>query len=148
MKILHTSDWHLGRSLYGRKRYVEFTEFLLSPSGEEIFWADYKKSHKGVSSMLGGEMSVNYFYREEDLVLNALDAECNNNKMDESVIHIHAWHTIPFWSKHQFFQKSYAALRINFIDAFSSTGSYCHWIATTPIEEIKRYRDLLLQLGK
>ena len=28
MRILHTSDWHLGRSLYGRKRYEEFTEFL------------------------------------------------------------------------------------------------------------------------
>ena len=28
MKILHTSDWHLGRSLYGRKRYNEFSEFL------------------------------------------------------------------------------------------------------------------------
>ena len=28
MKILHTSDWHLGRSLYGRKRYAEFTAFL------------------------------------------------------------------------------------------------------------------------
>ena len=28
MKILHTSDWHLGRSLYGRKRYEEFTAFL------------------------------------------------------------------------------------------------------------------------
>ncbi len=28
MKILHTSDWHIGRSLYGRKRYDEFTEFL------------------------------------------------------------------------------------------------------------------------
>lgn len=28
MKILHTSDWHLGRSLYGRKRYDEFTNFL------------------------------------------------------------------------------------------------------------------------
>lgn len=28
MKILHTSDWHLGRSLYGRKRYDEFAEFL------------------------------------------------------------------------------------------------------------------------
>lgn len=28
MKILHTSDWHLGRSLYGRKRYEEFSEFL------------------------------------------------------------------------------------------------------------------------
>ena len=28
MKILHTSDWHLGRSLYGRKRYEEFKLFL------------------------------------------------------------------------------------------------------------------------
>ena len=28
MKILHTSDWHLGRSLYGRKRYDEFEQFL------------------------------------------------------------------------------------------------------------------------
>jgi DNA repair protein SbcD/Mre11 len=28
MKILHTSDWHLGRALYGRKRYAEFEYFL------------------------------------------------------------------------------------------------------------------------
>ena len=28
MKILHTSDWHLGRTLYGRKRYDEFALFL------------------------------------------------------------------------------------------------------------------------
>jgi exonuclease SbcD len=28
MKILHTSDWHLGRALYGRKRYEEFAAFL------------------------------------------------------------------------------------------------------------------------
>lgn len=28
MKILHTSDWHLGRSLYGKKRYEEFETFL------------------------------------------------------------------------------------------------------------------------
>ncbi|HKM14296.1 MAG TPA: exonuclease SbcCD subunit D C-terminal domain-containing protein [Marinospirillum sp.] len=28
MKILHTSDWHLGRSLYGRRRYDEFESFL------------------------------------------------------------------------------------------------------------------------
>ncbi len=28
MKILHTSDWHLGRSLFGRKRYDEFSAFL------------------------------------------------------------------------------------------------------------------------
>lgn len=28
MKFLHTSDWHLGRTLYGRKRYTEFSAFL------------------------------------------------------------------------------------------------------------------------
>lgn len=28
MKILHTSDWHLGISLYGHKRYEEFEDFL------------------------------------------------------------------------------------------------------------------------
>ena len=28
MKILHTSDWHIGRTLYGRKRYEEFDAFL------------------------------------------------------------------------------------------------------------------------
>ena len=28
MKVLHTSDWHIGRSLYGRKRYEEFEAFL------------------------------------------------------------------------------------------------------------------------
>ena len=29
MKILHTSDWHLGRTLYGRRRYEEFEAFLI-----------------------------------------------------------------------------------------------------------------------
>ena len=28
MKILHTSDWHLGRTLYGRKRHEDFQAFL------------------------------------------------------------------------------------------------------------------------
>lgn len=28
LKILHTSDWHLGRRLYGRLRYEEFESFL------------------------------------------------------------------------------------------------------------------------
>jgi len=28
MRILHTSDWHIGRALYGRKRYEAFEAFL------------------------------------------------------------------------------------------------------------------------
>lgn len=29
MRILHTSDWHIGRNLYGQKRYEEFESFLV-----------------------------------------------------------------------------------------------------------------------
>lgn len=29
MKILHTSDWHIGKTLYGRKRYDEFEAFFI-----------------------------------------------------------------------------------------------------------------------
>jgi len=29
MKILHTSDWHIGRTLYDRKRYDEFENFFI-----------------------------------------------------------------------------------------------------------------------
>jgi len=28
LTLLHTSDWHIGRTLYGRKRYAEFEAFL------------------------------------------------------------------------------------------------------------------------
>jgi exonuclease SbcD len=28
MRLLHTSDWHIGRTLYGRKRYEEFESYL------------------------------------------------------------------------------------------------------------------------
>ena len=28
MKVLHTSDWHLGNVLHGRKRYDEYEQFL------------------------------------------------------------------------------------------------------------------------
>ena len=28
LRLLHTSDWHLGRALYGRPRYAEFAAFL------------------------------------------------------------------------------------------------------------------------
>jgi len=28
MKLFHTSDWHIGRALYGRKRYDEFRAFM------------------------------------------------------------------------------------------------------------------------
>ena len=28
MRFVHTADWHIGRMLYGKKRYAEFSQFL------------------------------------------------------------------------------------------------------------------------
>ncbi len=44
MKFLHTSDWHLGRTLYGRKRYEEFEAFLS--------WLTEIIKHKSVDTLL------------------------------------------------------------------------------------------------
>ena len=44
MKFLHTADWHLGRSLYGRKRYDEFAAFL--------DWLSVTTENKGVDALL------------------------------------------------------------------------------------------------
>jgi exonuclease SbcD len=37
MKILHTSDWHLGRALHGQKRYDGYEAFLNWLAGIDVF---------------------------------------------------------------------------------------------------------------
>ncbi len=44
MKILHTSDWHLGRNLYGKKRYEEFSAFLE--------WLAHTIEHEKIDALL------------------------------------------------------------------------------------------------
>ncbi|MDD2315849.1 MAG: exonuclease SbcCD subunit D C-terminal domain-containing protein [Desulfobacterales bacterium] len=44
MKILHTSDWHIGRTLCGRKRYEEFEAFL--------FWLEETLHQEQVDTLL------------------------------------------------------------------------------------------------
>lgn len=52
MKIIHTSDWHIGRSLYGRKRYDEFEAFL-------SWLADYIKNEKVDALLVSGDIFDN-----------------------------------------------------------------------------------------
>lgn len=49
MKILHTSDWHIGSTLYGRKRYDESEQFL-NWLGETI------KSHSIETLLVAGDI--------------------------------------------------------------------------------------------
>jgi len=52
MKIIHTSDWHLGRSLFGRKRYEEFEAFL-------NWLADYIKEEAIDTLLISGDIFDN-----------------------------------------------------------------------------------------
>ncbi|MET0064827.1 MAG: exonuclease SbcCD subunit D C-terminal domain-containing protein [Candidatus Thiodiazotropha sp.] len=49
MKILHTSDWHIGRTLYGRKRYEEFESFL-------TWLADTIQKNKSDALLVAGDI--------------------------------------------------------------------------------------------
>ncbi|MCH9664525.1 MAG: exonuclease SbcCD subunit D C-terminal domain-containing protein [Gammaproteobacteria bacterium] len=44
MRLLHTSDWHLGRALYGKKRYEEFGDFLS--------WLNQTIQHNNINALL------------------------------------------------------------------------------------------------
>jgi len=46
MKLLHTSDWHLGRALHGRKRYEKYEAFLN--------WLAELIADKNIDVLLGG----------------------------------------------------------------------------------------------
>ena len=49
MKVLHTADWHIGRTLYGRKRYEEFEAFL-------TWLADTIQGNKIVTLLVAGDV--------------------------------------------------------------------------------------------
>lgn len=45
MKSLHSADWHLDRTLCGRKRYEEFVAFLMRLAGYRLEGTE--AGHKG-----------------------------------------------------------------------------------------------------
>ena len=49
LKLLHTSDWHIGRTLYSRKRYEEFGAFLT--------WLADTIQQNEIDALLGWAMS-------------------------------------------------------------------------------------------
>lgn len=56
MKILHTSGWHIGRALHGRKRYAKF-EVFLNWMAESIGKAGSKLIYRNLySAQLGFEI--------------------------------------------------------------------------------------------
>lgn len=106
---------------------------------------EFKNSgfHKGISSMIAGELVINHCFSNQNLTLYSLDSKCFNHiKIASDVIHIHAWHVYSKWSKLNYFRGEYNDWRVELADAFSNAANYCHFIATSSIEEILRLREL------
>lgn len=119
---------------------ARITEIVLSSYFKET--SDHPSGfNNGIASMIAGEMIINHCFSNQHVVLYALDSKCwKTTEMGNDVLHIHAWHTSLEWSKHKFFDGKYADWNVSFADAFDNAANYCHWVATTPLEEIKKYK--------
>jgi hypothetical protein len=105
----------------------EFREF----EGEWPGWC------KQVVTMYAGELALRTTYPQA-CSLGLLDHFPNaSRKLGSDVLHIHAWHTDDYWSKHRYRRGEYAHIALDDIDP-STLGGYCHWLAATPLDEVKR----------
>lgn len=142
---------NVGASFYGATESIlslvstqaSVTEYILNKYFRKTNIEPISGFHKGVSSMIGGEVAVNHCFDSSHVNMYTLDSSCKKNPISSDVLHIHAWHTEEWWSKHHFFEGRYNNIKIDFRDAFKTSGNYCHWIATTPIDEIVSYKDIL-----
>lgn len=145
---------NIGASFYGKTEYIvslvsiqaKTTEFILNKYFVDSDVHTQSGFKKGISSMIGGEVAVNHCFDSSHVNLYTLDSFCEDNPISSDVIHIHAWHTKKWWSKHSYFEGKYDNIKIDFKDAFKTAGNYCHWIATSSMDGVMSYRDMLKKI--
>lgn len=94
---------------------------------------------QGIASMIAGEIVVNSIFTQQHLNSWSLDTKCwKYTSLSSEVLHIHAWHTSQEFSKHDFFNDKYKDWVVHYDERLDNCANYCQWIATTPIEEIRK----------
>lgn len=102
--------------------------------------------HKGISSMIAGEIIINAGFTHQHISLYVLDSKCwENTIIGSDVLHIHAWHSESKWSKHDYFDGKYKDWKIEKENMYDNAANYCHWIATTPMKEIRKNKKRLIE---
>ena len=98
---------------------------------------------RGVLTLYAGELVANHYIDRftRFAMYNVLDFESflNTNIAATGIYHIHAFHSADdsYWSKHAWRAGRYKDQVVAELDRDFVQG-YCHWIAATPVEEIKR----------
>ena len=94
---------------------------------------------EGIASMLAGEIIVNSMMHHQHVAPWTLDSKCwITDPISSNVLHIHGWHTSDKFSKHDFFLGKYNDWKVHYDNRLDNCGNYCQWIATTPLDEIKK----------
>ncbi|WP_250536310.1 hypothetical protein [Caballeronia sp. AZ10_KS36] len=140
----HTGLHNVGASLLGPSEWLRNylaaqTEACNRLLDEEFrdFEGAWPGWCKQVLTMYAGELALRLTYPQA-CTLGLLDHfSFADRKLGSDVLHIHAWHTDTYWSKHRYRKGEYAHMALEDIDIRSIAG-YCHWLAQAPLEEAKR----------
>lgn len=135
---------HVGASLFGPTSYVliaSIKHFLLTKEILTSEWSeglgDWKSGwYAGVSSMYAIDLAVNDIFNRQMIIPCALDELCwKEIPITKSTLHIHAWHSTQYFSKHQWFEGKYSRLVLDRVP--DSAGEYCHWIASNTLDDLR-----------
>lgn len=149
LDLRHNNMSGIGASFFGKtdlilevvKNQSLLTEYIIT---KVINNEEFKKVgfHAGISSMIAGEIVVNYSFGNQHVNLYSLDSKCwQQTKIGSDIIHIHAWHSNDKWSKHQHFDGKYKDWEVTFEDAFKNAANYCQWIANLSYSDLFYYKE-------
>ena len=98
--------------------------------------------HRGISSMIGGELALNKMFSNQHVIMYALDSHCwETTEIGSDVLHIHAWHSGQKFSKHSFIRGEYEDWIVDDEERYSNAANYCQWIARNSLNHILLFRD-------
>ncbi|WP_414443986.1 hypothetical protein [Burkholderia sp. 22PA0106] len=91
---------------------------------------------KNVLTMYAGELALRQTYPQQ-CSLGLLDHfPSAARRLGGDVLHIHAWHTDAYFSKHAFRAGDYTGIDPATIDRGTLAG-YCHWLAVAALHEVE-----------
>jgi hypothetical protein len=139
----HSGLHNVGASVLGPSDFVcNFVEAQLDYCNrlldEEFrhFQGEWPGWCKNVVTMYAGELALRRTYPQQ-CSLGLLDhLPYASRALGSDVLHIHAWHTDQYWSKHQYRAGAYDGMALEAIDRRTS-GGYCHWLAVAGIEQVR-----------
>jgi hypothetical protein len=143
LKLNYSHLTHIGASLFGETKSVSHAiaeQFVITDSLLKTEWRENVGSwpgwFKGVASMYAIDLVVNHIFSHQHVSLCTLDEKCwKITKLNKNTLHIHAWHSAEYFSKHAWFKGEYKPLVLDKIP--TNAAEYCHWVASNDLKTLK-----------